>query len=60
MCVEFRNMEHKQVWVITPNTSVPTQMKIIGSCWVLARKYDGHYWARCVGKGFSQVPRKDF
>jgi hypothetical protein len=38
ICVEFRNMEHKQVWEITPNTSVPTGRKVIGSRWVLARK----------------------
>jgi hypothetical protein len=31
MCVEIRNMGHKQVWEITPNTSVPTGRKIIGS-----------------------------
>jgi hypothetical protein len=49
-------MEHKQVWEITPNTSVPTGRKVIGSCWVLARKDDGFYQAKCVDKGFSQIP----
>jgi hypothetical protein len=28
--------------------------------WVLARKDGGHYQARCVAKGFSQIPGKDF
>jgi hypothetical protein len=60
MCVEFRNMEHKQVWESTPNTSVPTGRKIIGSCWVLAKKYDGRYQARFVAKGFSQISIKEF
>jgi hypothetical protein len=39
-------MEHKQVWEITPNTSVPTGRKIIGARWVLARKDNGRYRAR--------------
>jgi hypothetical protein len=52
-------MEHKQVWVITPNTNEPTGGKIIGACWVLARKDDRRYQARCVAKGFSQIPGKD-
>jgi hypothetical protein len=60
MCVEFRNMEHNQVWEITPNTSVPTERKVIGSRWVLARKDDRRYRARCVAKGFSQIPGNDF
>jgi hypothetical protein len=34
MCTEIRNMEKKQIWEITPNTSVPTGRKIIGSCWL--------------------------
>jgi hypothetical protein len=53
MCVEFRNISHKQVWEITPNTNVPTERKIIGAFWVLARKDDRRYQARCVAKGFS-------
>jgi hypothetical protein len=53
-------MEHKQVCKITPNTSVPTGRKNFGSHWVLARKYDGRYQARCVAKGFSQLLEKYF
>jgi hypothetical protein len=53
-------MEHKQFREITPNTSVPTGRKVVGSRWVLARKDDGRYWARCVAKRFSQIPEKDF
>jgi hypothetical protein len=40
MCTEFRNMEHQQVWESTPNTSVPTGKKAVGSLWVLARNDD--------------------
>jgi Reverse transcriptase (RNA-dependent DNA polymerase) len=54
------NMEHKQVWEITPKSSIQTRQKIIGSRWVLARKDDGCYRARCIAKGFSQIPGKDF
>jgi Reverse transcriptase (RNA-dependent DNA polymerase) len=60
MCNESNNMEHKQVWKFTPKASIPTGRKIIGSRWVLARKDDGCYCARCVAKGFSQIPGKDF
>jgi hypothetical protein len=35
MRTEIRNMEHKQVFEITPKTSVPSGSKIIGSCWIL-------------------------
>jgi hypothetical protein len=38
LCTEFTNMEHTQFWQITPNTSVPTGRKIIGSRWALAHK----------------------
>jgi hypothetical protein len=58
MCKEFRNMDHKLVWEITP--TVPTQRKDIGSHWVLAHKDDGRYWARCNSNGSSQVSSKDF
>jgi Reverse transcriptase (RNA-dependent DNA polymerase) len=60
MCTEFSNMEHKQVWEITPKSNIPTGRKIIGSRWILARRDDGCYRARCVAKGFSQIPGKDF
>jgi hypothetical protein len=60
MCTEFWNMKQKQVWEITPNTSVLTGRKIIGSCWVLAQNKDGSYLARCAAKRFSQIPGKDF
>jgi hypothetical protein len=60
MCVDFSNMEHKQVWEVTPNTSVPTQWKVIGSLRILARKDDGDYRARCIAKAFSQIPGKHF
>jgi hypothetical protein len=36
------------------------EKKIIGSRWVFACKDDGRYRARCVAKGFSQIPGKDF
>jgi Reverse transcriptase (RNA-dependent DNA polymerase) len=57
---EFRNMEEKGVWQIKTKTSVPPNRKLIGARWVLARKDDGRYRARCVAKGFSQIPGKDF
>jgi hypothetical protein len=60
MCVELNNMESKEVWEIVPKLNVPKGRKIIGSRWVLARKTDGKYRARCVAKGFSQIPGKDF
>jgi hypothetical protein len=41
MCVEFKNMEDKQVWEITPKASIPKGQKSIGSCWVFAYKDDG-------------------
>jgi hypothetical protein len=53
-------MEHMQVWEINPSTSVPTGRMIIGSRWVISKKDDVRYQARCVTKGFSQIPGKDF
>jgi Reverse transcriptase (RNA-dependent DNA polymerase) len=53
-------MEQKRVWEIRPKISVPKGRKIIGARWVFARKDDGRYRARCVAKGFSQIPGKDF
>jgi hypothetical protein len=46
-------MEQKKVWEIIPKTQVPAGRKVIGARWVLARKDDGRYRARCVAKGFS-------
>jgi hypothetical protein len=60
MCVESKNMEDKQVWEITPKSSIPKGRKIIVSRWVFACKDDGCYRARCVSKGVSQIPGKDF
>jgi hypothetical protein len=60
MCVEFNNMEQKKDWEIIPKTKVPAGRKVIGARWVLARKDDGCYRARCAAKGFSQIPGKDF
>jgi hypothetical protein len=39
---------------------VPPSRKIIGARWVFNRKDDGRYRARCVAKGYSQIPGKDF
>jgi hypothetical protein len=60
MCIEFKNMEDKQAWEITPKSSIPKGRKIIGSWWVFARKDDGRYWSRCISKEFSKIPGKDF
>ena len=60
MCVEFNNMEQKQVWKICNKRDVPTGRKIIGNRWVYVQKDDGRYRARTVAKGFSQIPGKDF
>jgi hypothetical protein len=60
MCIEFKNMENKKVWEITPKASVPKGRKSIGSQSVFAYKDNGQYRAHCVAKGFSQIPGKDF
>jgi Reverse transcriptase (RNA-dependent DNA polymerase) len=60
ICTEFVNMEQKGLWEICPKTPVPKGRKIIGAGWVFARKDDGRYCARCVAKGFSQIPGEDF
>jgi Reverse transcriptase (RNA-dependent DNA polymerase) len=60
MCTELNNLESKGVLEILPKSSVPIGDKIIGSRWVLNHKMDGKYRARCVAKGFSQIPGKDF
>jgi hypothetical protein len=60
MCIEFINMEDKQVWEFTPKASTPKGRKIIGSQWVFACKDNGRYRACCVAKGFSQIPGKFF
>jgi hypothetical protein len=52
---EFKNMEEKGVWQIKTKTSIPPNRKLIGVIWVLARKDDGRYRARCVAKGFSHI-----
>jgi hypothetical protein len=38
MITEFLNCEEKKVWVIVPKSKVPKGRKIIGNCWVYARK----------------------
>jgi hypothetical protein len=60
MCAEFKIMEGKQIWEITPNVSIPKGRKIIGSPWVFACKDNECYRAHCVAKGFSQIPGKTF
>jgi hypothetical protein len=60
MVTEFKNMEQKGVWEIVLKSNIPNQRKIIGCRWVFARKTDGRYRGRCVAKGFSQIPGKDF
>jgi hypothetical protein len=60
MCIESDNMEQKKFWEIIPKTKVPAGRKFIGARWVLARKDDGRYRAKCVAKGFSQIPGTDF
>jgi hypothetical protein len=60
MCTEFQNMESKEVWEIQLKSELPSNRKIIGARWVYNRKDDGRYRARCVAKGFSQIPGKDF
>jgi Reverse transcriptase (RNA-dependent DNA polymerase) len=58
--IEFKNMEEKGVWQIKTKASIPPNCKLIGVRWVLTRKDDGRYRARCVAKGFSQIPGNDF
>jgi Reverse transcriptase (RNA-dependent DNA polymerase) len=53
-------MEEKQVWEICTRASVASDRKLIGARWVFARKDDRRYRARCVAKGYSQIPEKDF
>ena len=60
MCVEFNNMEQKQVWKICNKRDVPTGRKIIGNRWVYVQKDDRRYRARTVAKRFSQIPGNDF
>jgi Reverse transcriptase (RNA-dependent DNA polymerase) len=42
------------------NTEVPGNRRILQSRWVFAQKDDGRFRARCVAKGFTQIPGKDF
>ena len=60
MCDEFRNMHDKIVWKIVKKIDLPKGRKLIGNRWVYTLKDNGIYRARTVGKGFSQVPGKDF
>jgi hypothetical protein len=60
MCEEFFNMHSKSVWRYVKKKDIPKGRKIIGNRWVYTQKDDGRYRARTVGKGFSQVPGKDF
>ena len=60
MTTEFQNMEQKQVWEVLPKTAIPANRKVIGARWVYAKKADGRFRERCVAKGFSQIPGKDF
>jgi hypothetical protein len=43
-------MEEKGVWQIKTKALIPPNRKLIGVRWVLARKDDGRYRARCVAK----------
>jgi Reverse transcriptase (RNA-dependent DNA polymerase) len=60
MCIEFQNAERKGVWEIVSRHNIPKERKIIANRWVFTRKDDGRFGARCVAKGFSQIPGKDF
>jgi hypothetical protein len=60
MCDEFYNMHSKKVWRFIKKKDIPKGRKLIGNRWVYVQKDDGRYRARTVGKGFSQVPGKDF
>lgn len=53
-------MQDKKVWHFVLKTKVPNGRKRIGNTWVFNEKGDGHFRARTCGKGFGQVPGKDF
>jgi Reverse transcriptase (RNA-dependent DNA polymerase) len=54
---EFQNMEQMKVWEVLPkNQSLQTEKL----WWVYTKKTDGWFRARCVAKGFSQIPGKEF
>jgi Reverse transcriptase (RNA-dependent DNA polymerase) len=57
---EFQNTEQKKVLEVLPKTSIPANQNVIRARWVYAKKADGQFRVRCVAKGFSQIPGKDF
>jgi Reverse transcriptase (RNA-dependent DNA polymerase) len=50
----------KIAWDVLPKTSIPAYLKVIGAQRVYPKKSDGQFRARCVAKGLSQIPGKDF
>jgi hypothetical protein len=60
MAIQNLRILEKHKIVLLSQIGGKLQQEIIGSCWVLARKGDGPYLARCAAKGFSQIPEKDF
>jgi hypothetical protein len=57
---EFESMHEKDVWEIVRKSEVPEKRRTLQSRWVFVQKDDGRFRARCVAKGFSQIPGKDF
>ena len=57
---EFKNMHEKEVWEIVQKSDIPKDRRVLQCRWVFVQKDDGRYRARCVAKGFTQIPGKDF
>jgi hypothetical protein len=55
-----RMTEDHDVWEAVPPNQVESGATIIDSTWAMKQKSDGTYRARLAGRGFWQIPGKDY
>ena len=56
---EFNDMKKRSVWKVRKKSTLPADVRLLGSKWVFKKK-NGIYGARLVAKGYDQVPGVNF
>ena len=57
---EFKDMEARGVWDITPKSSMPKGRRLVGCKWVFKQKDNGVFRSRLCAQGFTQKAGIDF